>query len=95
MALTNKDIERMGEVFAARLVAELEPVNRLLQKHEQMLLGVNGDNGLNGDIKCFKEFKAKHEITEARRAGFVAAISSVVTLIGLAGREIIKAVIGK
>ena len=93
--MTNKDIERMGEVFGARLVSEIEPIRAMLQKHEQMLLGVNGDNGINGDMKCFKAFRDKHEITEAKRAGFIAAISSVVTLVGLAGREIVKAVFGK
>jgi hypothetical protein len=85
-------IEQNSKEFAAAQVKINETLGQLLQE----IYGPppERNNGLRGDMKSLKDFREKHELAEAKRTGFIAAISSVVTLVGIAGREIIKAVFG-
>jgi hypothetical protein len=102
MALSNKDIERMGDKFGIMLAGAITDINKAnepfieeLRKHGQTIYGANGDNGLAGDCKSMKCKIERIELTHAKQTGMVAAISAVVTILGISGRELIKAVFGK
>jgi hypothetical protein len=95
MALSDKDIARIQASVKSSLRSEFEPLRKLVDKHDILLLGVNGDDGVCSDVKIMKDFREQHQITEAKRAGFIAAISTAVTIIGLLGREVVKAIFGK
>jgi hypothetical protein len=95
MALTNKDIERIGEIFGARLSQEIRPIDLLLQKHAQSLYGANGDNGLCGQTKAMKAKLDEIDLVHARQTGIIAAISTAITMLGIGGREMFHAIFGK
>lgn len=98
MALSKRDKELIEEVTrgsSQRMTEAIEQINLTLQKYGQTLYGAQGDNGLVGDAKCMKARLDSIDLGHAKQTGMIAAISTIVTLIGLSGREIIKAIFGK
>ena len=57
MALSNNDIERIGEILAARLAAELKPIETTMQMLTQTVYGEAGDNGLRKSVKDLVKWK--------------------------------------
>jgi hypothetical protein len=98
MALSKKEkelVEHMTLVFKNELNCAMKDLNTSVGEFTQTLYGVNRDNGLVGDCKTMKGKIADIELVHARQTGMIAAISAVVTILGISGRELIKAVFGK
>lgn len=98
MALSKRDRDLIEEVTrgsSQRMTEAIEQINLTLQKYGQTLYGAQGDNGLSSECKLMKGKIEQIELVHAKQTGMIAAISTVVTLIGISGREIFKAVFGK
>ena len=57
MALSNKDIERIGEIMAARMAAELKPIETTMHMLTQTVYGESGNNGLRKSVKDLVKWK--------------------------------------
>lgn len=82
MAYTDDDKEYLKLVIEGSINTAMKPVmehiaenNLKLQKHEQQLNGVNGDNGLNGDVSNLKKDVKRFDAKLAWTAGVVTGIS--------------------
>jgi len=75
MALTNKDIERIGEIMAARLADALQEVNKAVHTHGQTLYGATKDNGLVKDVKELQKDVGKIKVWTAKVSGGIAVVA--------------------
>jgi hypothetical protein len=72
--LTNKDIERIGEIMSLRLNEALKDVNEAIREHTQTLYGVDKKNGLAADVKELKTEVGKMKFWVAGVAGGISAL---------------------
>ena len=99
MPLTDDDKEHLKLLIESSINGAMKPVmehiadnNLQLQRHEQLLVGVDGTNGLNGDMKKTKE---RVTVLEGYRIRVAAIAGTVGAVASAAGSIIVKTIAGR
>lgn len=76
MSLTNKDIERIGEIMSAKLVAELKDITESVRQLNQTVYGVDFKNGLRGTVKEHGEELVELKTFKTKAMVYISIIST-------------------
>ena len=94
MPLDDNDREHLELLIERSMNRAMKPVVDQItelelgrQRHEQLLTGVNGQNGLNGDVQSLKKFRESVNLRIAWISGAAAAISAI-------GVKVVTSIIG-
>lgn len=82
MQLDHEDKEYLSMLFETKMNQSQEPIMKhiaehelKLERHEQILTGADGNNGLNGDMKSVKKSIERFDRKIAWATGIVGGIS--------------------